>query len=786
MRLRRIFSAFTAVATLALTAAPSIWAAEPDRELKLLGAAKSAERILIAIPQHKNAAKGLVDVPPGGQFIVEIQRALRGPGSKSTSVMIINGGNEKQHPKYVNGKPYVFLLKKNPDGKGWINQGASEIPIHNGKVQYLVEGKVVEEIVLDEFEDFAIKDAQPVAENKATRESLTGKWLVATSNKGINMYLWLVELTGDPGKGDPGKGEEGQEAKVKLLSSSKVMQAATLKTSQISQNDVHLVFEGDGTSLDFRGRFEDGVVRGNVSLGRALVTPAWMEPTQISNMRKYDDPVRDPAQADFADAAGQENATGALARFIHRHPDSTLSLAAYQDLVVLAADDKLDREKFEKLAGEYLAAARRWGPRIELQATIDLGTILSRKEYLPELALEYLTLAAGQFDDDTAVAAKKIVGIERGRRLVAAGQEAEGVAALAKVREEFPFDAEVIYALARQAENVNRVDDALALFGELQVLPQLEQTLIESQKSSGRKLSAEQYPRRVVSRLWTQQHGDTKGLPAWLNELYESRLRSIAAEKLSREVPGSTRVVLCELFTGATGVSSIAADAAMAALAGASTKSEVIAVRYHVNVPKADPLANDDNQERFKMYSGTTTPWLLVDGRFLPAIAGGMSEMPGVYQRLRSTVETALKDKIDLSLKMSVKADKEQIAFDVQALGLKSFPANTRLQVVLVEDKVEFADSNGIRFHEMLARSMPAGIGGVAPVQGVLSFKGDIDISKLKRQLARQLAKAEVEAEAPFDAKPLELKALHLVAFIQNGETGEVLQAASIPVTGGN
>jgi hypothetical protein len=781
MRVCRIFSALSAAVALGLALAPSIWAAESDRESKLFGAVSGVERILIATPQHKNAVAGLVDIPPGGQFIVEIQRALRGPGSKSTSVMVINGGSEKQHPKYINGKSYVFLLKKNPDGKGWINQGASEIPIKDGKVQYLVDGKVVEEVVLDEFEDFAVRDAQPVSKKTATRESLTGKWLVATSNKGMNLYLWLVEFTGEVGKGD-----EGQHTIVKLLSSSKVMQAATLKSSEISQNDVHLVFEGDGTSLDFRGRFENGIVRGNVALGRAIVTPAWMEPTQISNMRTYDSPVRDPAQEEFADAAGQDNATGALARFIHRHPDSTLSPAAYQELVSLAADDKLDREKFEKLAGEFVAAARRWGPRIELQASIDVGAILSRKEHLPDLALEYLNAAAGHFDDDTPIESKKTVGIERGKRLIAAGQETAGVAALAKVREEFPFDAEVVYALARQAEKDNRVDDALAHFGELLVLPQLEQALIESQKSSGRKLPADQYPRRIVSRLWTQQHGDTKGLPAWLNELYETRLRSIATDKLTREVTGSTRVVLCELFTGATGGPSVAADAALAALEGASSKSEVIVVRYHVNVPAADPLANDENQERFKMYNGATTPLLLVDGRFLPAIAGGISETPVVYRRLRSTVETALKDKIDLSLEMSVKADKGQIAIAVKAQGLKTFPSNTRLQIVLAEDKVEFAASNGIRFHEMLARSMPGGVAGVAPVQGVLSFKGEVDISKLKRQLARQLAKAEMEAEAPFDAKPLELQSLHLVAYIQNGETGEVLQAASMPVMGGN
>src|SRR6185437_16897029 len=98
-------------------------------------------------------------------------------------------------------------------------------------------------------------------------------------------------------------------------------------------------------------------------LGRTVVTPAWMEPTELGSMRKYDSPVPDPALQEFSDATAQENATGALGRFIRRHPDSALALSAYQDQVSLAADDKLDREKFEKLANDYLATARRWGPR---------------------------------------------------------------------------------------------------------------------------------------------------------------------------------------------------------------------------------------------------------------------------------------------------------------------------------------------------------------------------------------------------------------------------------------
>ena len=775
MPVRRFILALSAALTLTLSFAGLVRAAEPDRDSKLVGALSGAERILIAVPQHKIAVGGIVDVPPGGQFVVEIERALRGPGRKSTSVLIINGGDEQQHPKYVNGKAYIFLLKKNPEGKGWINLGRSEIPVKNGKVQYLVDGKVAEELALDEFEDFAARDAQPVPEKMATRDKLTGKWLVATSNQGMNLYFWLLELTD----------ENAQGTKVKLLSSSKIMQAAVLKTATISHEDVHLVFEADGAALDFKGRFAGGIVRGSVAWGRSLLTSAWMEPTQVSNMRNYDKPEPDPAQEELAHAAAQENAAVALLRFIRRHPDSHLALAAYQELVVLAADEKLDREKFEKLVREFLAAANRWGPRIELQASIDVGAILSRKEHLPELSLEYLNAAAARFDDDTPVESRKTVGIERGKRLLAAGQEGEGVAELANVREEFPFDFDVLYTLARQAQKDNKIDEALSLFGELHVLPQLEQSLIDSYKSMGRKLSVDQYPRRVVSQLWLQQHGDTKGLPAWLDQLYETSIRSLATDKLPARKDGDgTRVVLCDLFTSATSVTSIAAEVALAALDAASLPSEFIVVRYHVNVPKPDPLANDENQERFKMYSGTTTPLLLVNGRPLPGIAGGISVAPFIYRQLRGLTEATLKEKIDLGLEMSAKADAGQIAISVKALGLKKFPPNTRLQVILAEDKVEFAAGNGIRSHAMVARSMPAGVAGAAPVQGVLSFTGTIDVSKLRRQLSKQLTKAEIEAESPFDEKPLELKALHLVASIQNGETGEVFQAAVVPVTG--
>ncbi len=106
---------------------------------------------------------------------------------------------------------------------------------------------------------------------------------------------------------------------------------------------MHLQFEGDGTSLDFRGRFSDGIVRGSVSFARSIVTPAWMEPTDLGNMRKYDSPALDrPRLEEFADATAQENATGALTPLSGGMRIRLWRWRLIKTWFRLAADDKLE------------------------------------------------------------------------------------------------------------------------------------------------------------------------------------------------------------------------------------------------------------------------------------------------------------------------------------------------------------------------------------------------------------------------------------------------------------
>jgi hypothetical protein len=222
----------------------------------------------------------------------------------------------------------------------------------------------------------------------------------------------------------------------------------------------------------------------------------------------------------------------------------------------------------------------------------------------------------------------------------------------------------------------------------------------------------------------------------------------------------------------------------VAALQATYAPSEVVVLRYHQHKPGPDPLANEDSQERFKQYGGTGTPALVVSGRRLPVGGGSLGDAPPMYGMLRTYIDSLLDEKTELRLELSARADHDKVSLSAKAAGLNEFPANARLMPILAEAKIACPMRNGIRFHEMVVRSLPAATTGVAPAKGQLSYAGEVDLAKLKRRLAQQLEATARENQIEFDLVPLNLASLQFVVLLQNSETGEVLQAASVPVAG--
>jgi hypothetical protein len=143
-------------------------------------------------------------------------------------------------------------------------------------------------------------------------------------------------------------------------------------------------------------------------------------------------------------------------------------------------------------------------------------------------------------------------------------------------------------------------------------------------------------------------------------------------------------------------------------------------------------------------------------------------------------VETALKKQTSARLTLSSKPAEDGIAVTAEVEGLEGASGNLRLRLALVEDEIDFFAPNGIRYHNGVVRGMPGSIEGVSPQKGKLAFQATIPVEEVKQALRAQISQVERELKMTFPAKPLELKRLRLVAFLQDDSNRQVLQAAAI------
>jgi hypothetical protein len=271
-----------------------------DSDATLAAQVRRAERILIATPEKDT------DVAAGEQFLVEIDEVLRGTGVKGRLARIQNSGDKQKHPRYKAGRRYVFLLTKNLDSAGWVNLGTSEIPIEDDKVRFLVDGKAQETVSLADFEAL-------VAGVEPARESLVGKWILVMSQQGNDFHIWLVDIVRDA---------KGVFKASLVETAPNMMAASTLKDAQITGREVRLVLLADGEAFDFRGRLDNGTVRGSIAVAGRMLAPARMLATDAGSLKKNAEPAPSAGRSDFLVAAGAEMPFDALLKFVGAHGEN--------------------------------------------------------------------------------------------------------------------------------------------------------------------------------------------------------------------------------------------------------------------------------------------------------------------------------------------------------------------------------------------------------------------------------------------------------------------------------
>jgi hypothetical protein len=266
-----------------------------------------------------------------------------------------------------------------------------------------------------------------------------------------------------------------------------------------------------------------------------------------------------------------------------------------------------------------------------------------------------------------------------------------------------------------------------------------------------------------------------------LDEEYLKSAVPFKTEPYKRE-GGKGRVVLVELFTGAQCPPCVAADVAFDAALKTYKPADVVLLQYHQHIPGPDPLTNDDTEKRSRYYDIEGVPSTYVDGGNDLGIGGPKDAGKTSFERLSKAINDQLAKDSPAKIKLAAKQTGDNIVISAEVSGAKDAGDDAKLRLALVEELVRYPGRNGQRFHHHVVRAMPGGVEGFEVKDGAAKQEVKVNLADLKKSLTEYLEKAN--ARRPFidEERPLDLKHLEVVAFVQNDKTKEILQAARVEV----
>jgi hypothetical protein len=269
-----------------------------------------------------------------------------------------------------------------------------------------------------------------------------------------------------------------------------------------------------------------------------------------------------------------------------------------------------------------------------------------------------------------------------------------------------------------------------------------------------------------------------------LDREYLATMPPFKSEKFAGRKSPSTRTVLMELFTCAQCLPCAAADLGFDGLKQTYGSAEVVLMQHHVHIPRPDPLANPDAVARAAYYEVHGTPSTVFNGVKAAGGGGARDHSETKYREYRQVIEPLLEQDPQGTIQLSAQRHGNQIAIQAQVADVAAPGKNTRLRLALVEEQVQYAGINGIRFHHQVVRAMPGGVQGIALEEKSSRRAVMVDLDELRQKLIAYLDDHAKENPFTDTDRPLELQNLRVVALVQNDDSGAVLQAKQVEVTG--
>jgi hypothetical protein len=250
----------------------------------------------------------------------------------------------------------------------------------------------------------------------------------------------------------------------------------------------------------------------------------------------------------------------------------------------------------------------------------------------------------------------------------------------------------------------------------------------------------------------------------------------------------SNRVVLAELFGGSDDPPSAAAELAFDALGRVFKPIEVVRLEYHLNQPDPDPLGNKAANARWAYYQARLggaagIPAFFVNGK-PGAPGGGPAEVAATkLKQYRALIEPQLDTAPAAALQLTATRMVDKITIIAKVTGLARPADSVRLRLAVAETVVRYRGENGLRYHQCVVRGFAGPPDGVPLPRPALDYQATADVAAMRFGLSAELDElVKKNAGLSFFDRPLGMRSLIIVGFVQDDVSHEVLQAAQVEV----
>jgi hypothetical protein len=307
------------------------------------------------------------------------------------------------------------------------------------------------------------------------------------------------------------------------------------------------------------------------------------------------------------------------------------------------------------------------------------------------------------------------------------------------------------------------------------------------------RLLATAYKSAGKADLAVANEAKATGLESAVDAEYKTTVPPFTPAKYAgRKEKGANRVAVMELFTGAQCPPCVAADVAFDALEKAYSHKDLVLIQYHMHIPGPDPLTNKDTIARWDYYSKLFnkdgrravggTPTTLFNGKVAAPGGGGMGNAKAKFDQYKEQIDPILEQKSDATVAGTAALADGTVTVNAIINGMDKADG-LKVRVLLLEEEIKYVGSNGLRFHHMVVRSAFGQPDGWELKDGKVS--ASVALDDVKKTLTTYLDDFAKTRPFPYPQRPMDLKGLKVVVLLQNDETGEIVQAVQLDVTGG-